>query len=431
MKFQIVGEFNEILKRLEKYRVYFKSSILYLGSSILSALISIAINPLMAKNLSPEDYAIIGYFTSFQLLLLPLINFNLVTYYLRNYYKIPEEKRTLVADTILIASLIFGIFSLILCLFIFHVYFHISKITFDFYPLALITFLPVLLNNFVNFYLVNCRLKREAVKYAVLGISSSVLLAILSIILVVYLKFGAIGKLSSALIVAIIFSTYCFIKSLNKWQFDYRILKDAIKFSYPLTLSALLWYFFTGYDRALLVGLNDNNTLGMYNVGLQIASILTVFYTAISQTFEPDIYKAIAEKNKRTLFKLYSAIIGINALPNILFIIFAPLIIGLLTANRYLESTSFAQIFALRNITMSLYYMAIMVVVGYGYTKQEFIIRLFATIPLIIFMKILVQKFSFYGAAWSQVISFLLLAVLLNLFIHFKINTFKAIKNEK
>jgi len=429
MKFRIFDKWYTNIKRIEKYRVYLKSSVLYLGSSVLSAAISIAINPLMAKNLSPEDYAIIGYFTSFQLLLLPLLNFNLITYYLRNYYKIPDERRTIVADTILISSLIYGVLSLFVSLFLFYIYFQISKISFDFYPFALIAFLPVLLNNFITFYLVNCRLKREAIKYAKLNITNSIILATISIILVVYYKQGAIGKLNSVLIVSLFYSTYCFVKSLNKWQFDFSVLKDAIKFSYPLTLSALLWYFFTGYDRALLVGLNDNNTLGIYNVGLQIASILTVFYTAISQTFEPDIYKAIAENNNNKLVKLFSAIIGINAIPNILFIIFAPLIIGLLTANRYLESTTYSQIFALRNITMSFYYMAIMVVVGYGYTKQEFIIRLSATIPIIIFMKLLVSNYTFYGAAWSQVIAFLILAILLFLFIHFRIIKAKAINN--
>jgi len=429
MKFRIFDKWYTNIKRIEKYRVYLKSSVLYLGSSVLSAAISIAINPLMAKNLSPEDYAIIGYFTSFQLLLLPLLNFNLITYYLRNYYKIPDERRTIVADTILISSLIYGVLSLFVSLFLFYIYFQISKISFDFYPFALIAFLPVLLNNFINFYLVNCRLKREAIKYAKLNITNSIILATISIVLVVYYKQGAIGKLNSVLIVSLFYSIYCFVKSLNKWQFDFSVLKDAIKFSYPLTLSALLWYFFTGYDRALLVGLNDNNTLGIYNVGLQIASILTVFYTAISQTFEPDIYKAIAENNNTKLVKLFSAIIGINAIPNILFIIFAPLIIGLLTANRYLESTTYSQIFALRNITMSFYYMAIMVVVGYGYTKQEFIIRLSATIPIIIFMKLLVSNYTFYGAAWSQVIAFLVLAILLYLFIHFRIIKAKTINN--
>src|SRR5674476_1137800 len=127
MKFYIFKQWNTNIKKIEKYRVYLKSSVLYLGSSVLSAAISIAINPLMAKNLSPEDYAIIGYFTSFQLLLLPLLNFNLITYYLRNYYKIPDERRTIVADTILNYFLVFEEFSYFVILLYFYFYFKFSK----------------------------------------------------------------------------------------------------------------------------------------------------------------------------------------------------------------------------------------------------------------------------------------------------------------
>ena len=48
-----------------QYKTYFKSSFLYLFSALFTAAIGIAINPFMAKNLSPEDYAILGYFSSF------------------------------------------------------------------------------------------------------------------------------------------------------------------------------------------------------------------------------------------------------------------------------------------------------------------------------------------------------------------------------
>ena len=86
-----------------QYRTYFQSGFLYLSSSIFVAGLSIVINPFLANNLTPEDYAIIGYFTSFNVLILPVLNFSLISYYLRNYYIIPIERRQIVSDTILIA----------------------------------------------------------------------------------------------------------------------------------------------------------------------------------------------------------------------------------------------------------------------------------------------------------------------------------------
>ncbi len=415
MTFSLLGiKWNraEFIKSKD-FGIYFRSAVYYLGSSIFTAIISIVINPTMAKNLSPEDYAIIGYFTSFNLLLTPLINFNLVTYFLKNYYLIPVERRETVADTILIASLVYGAFSLIIFLVLFYVYFLLANISFNFYPYAFLAFIPVFLNIFLNFFLVECRLNREAKKYALYSVSYALIVAISSIFLVVYLKLGAVGKLSSTLIVTFVFAVYSISKTLRKFRFDFSLLKDIFHFSFPLTLSGLLYYFFTGFDRALLVGLNDNTNLGIYNVGLQIATIMTAFYSAISQTFEPDIYRAIAEDKKRKLAIYGGIIIGLNAIPNILLIFFAPLIVGLLTANRYLDSSIYSQIFAMRNITMSFYYLTITIVVGYGFTKADFLIRLFSTIPIIILMKIVVLKYEYIGAAWGQVITFVLLALFL------------------
>lgn len=390
-----------------------KVAFIYLGSSVFATLINIAINPWMALNLSPDDYAKIGYFTSFQLLILPIISFNLVTFYIKNYYQIPEEKRIIVGDTILISSLIYGFFAMIVCYLLFYIYYLHSGVSFPFFPYAILSFVPVWLNGFLNFRLVQCRLTRDSKTFARITIFNALITTFFSVFLVVIFKYGAIGKLAATVICSCLIAILSWRKSFHKWQLDYPTIKQAFKFSYPLTLSGILWYFFSNFDRALLAPINDNNTLGIYNVGLQMAGMLTFFYTAIAQTFEPDIYKSIAEKNSRKMFKIIGGIFIINAIPNIIFIPFAPFIIGVLTSNRYIASSSFAEIFVLKNISMSLYYLMVMIVVGFGHTKQEFLIRLLGTFVSVIVLKILINKYLFYGAAWSQVFSFIILSSLL------------------
>ena len=107
------------LKLITQYKDYFKSGSLYLFSSIFTAVIGIAVNPFLAKNLSPEDYAVMGYFNSFSLIILPILNFSLISYYLRNYYRISDERKQIVSDTILIALLVYGFVALVLSYFAF------------------------------------------------------------------------------------------------------------------------------------------------------------------------------------------------------------------------------------------------------------------------------------------------------------------------
>jgi len=410
-----------------KYKIYIRSSFIYLFSSFLSAAIGIAINPFMAKNLSPEEYAIIGYFQSFNLIILPILNFSLISYYLRNYYIIPNSRRQIVADTILIALLVYGFVALVVVCITFYFYCQWSKVSFPFFPCALLTFAPIYLQNIVTLYLVNCRLKREAGKYSKVIIFNAIFSAFFGILLVVIWKFGATGRLLATLFATAVTAVYCFKQIFGKFQFDFSVIKSAFRFAWPLSLSAILMYFLSGVDRAMLERLNDSYTLGFYNVGIQMAGFLVIFYTAITLTFEPDIYKAIAENKKRKLAKIIGGIITLNVLPNLVFIALAPLIIGLLTYNRYTEASGFAQILALKNITVSFYYAVIVIIVGYGFTKSELMIRLIGALLCIMMYKLLIGQFGFYGAAWGQVLSFIIMATIGMLFLFNKYNQKKLI----
>lgn len=423
------GKINKTIRKskefLSKYKVYIKSSSIYLFSSLLTAIVGIAVNPIMAKNLSPTDYSIIGYFGSFNLIVLPILNFSLISYYLRNYYKIPDERKQIVSDTILIALVVYGLISLSAVYIVFYVYCVWRKISFPFYPYALLSFLPVYFNNFTTLYLVNCRLNREAGRYSRVTIYSAFFSTGLAILMVVIYKYGATGRMLATLVASCVTALYCFKQVFGKLQFDFSVVKDAFKFGWPLSLSAMLWYFLSGVDYAMLERLDDSQTLGYYTVGGQIAGYFAIVYTAVAQTFEPDMYKALAENNKPKLMKIIAGVVTLNAIPNIIFIVFAPFIIGLLTYNRYIESSGYAQILALKNISVSFYYVAITVIIGYGFTKSELLIRIIGAVVCIFMFKWLIGSFGFYGAAWGQVISFLIMATISVCFLYYQLRESK------
>ncbi len=392
-----------------KYKGYLKNSFLYLFSSIFTAMVGIAVNPFMAKNLSPQDYAILGYFNSFSLIILPILNFSLISYYLRNYYRIADERKQIVSDTILIALVVYGFIALVAVCSAFYFYCQWTKISFSYYPYALLTFVPIYLGNFTTLFLAKCRLERAAGRFSAVTIVSALLGTVTAILLVVIYKYGATGRLLATLLASVVTAIYCFSQLFGKLQFDFAVIKDAFRFGWPLSLSAMLWYFLSGVDYVMLEKLNDSHSLGFYNVGMQIAGYFAIFYTAIAQTFEPDIYKAIAEKKKGKLLKIIAGIVTLNSIPNILFILFAPFIIGLLTYNRYTDASGFAQILALKNITVSLYYSTITIIVGFGFTKAELLVRCVGSLVCVLMFKVLIENYGFYGAAWGQVFSFVIL----------------------
>lgn len=89
----------------------------YLTASFIPMLLSLLINPLVAKNMSPNDYAIVGYYKSFSTLLLPFIQFYVLHYYTKSYYELQEEQRRVLKATIF-KFLIYGSGAIsVICLF--------------------------------------------------------------------------------------------------------------------------------------------------------------------------------------------------------------------------------------------------------------------------------------------------------------------------
>lgn len=395
-----------------KYRRHFKNASIYFFASIFAAGLKILINPIMAKNLTHEDYAIIGYFGSFSLLFLPFLTFMVFAYYQRNYYLVSDEKRKQIGNTIIIFLAGIGAISSSILLVGQYIYFKISHVNFPFLPFAFYSIYQMVLNNFLTFLQVNYRLRGEATRFAWVTILSSFLWLAISVFLVVVLKLGAHGSMGANLIVSLILAVYAVKITLSRFEFSKAILKSLLKFCWPLALSSLFWYFLSGVDVALLEKLDDTKNLALYNIALSLSGALFMVYNAVNQTFEPDIYKAIAEKKLNRMIKIIGIIISINVITVIFFILFATPLTRLFTADRYTDAASFAQVLSLKNVTMGLYFNVLTIIVGFGFTKADLSLRAIGALFSIVMFTLLIKYYKFNGAAWGQVLSFFLMTII-------------------
>ncbi|HQK68837.1 MAG TPA: oligosaccharide flippase family protein [Bacteroidales bacterium] len=411
----------KLLQNTIYIRKHSKNLSLYLVASFITPFFGIIINPFLAINLTPEDYAIIGFFNSFNMLISPILSFSLISYYSRNYFRIKESDRQITLNTLVVSQLIIGFVGLIIVLIGFFIYVEITNVNFPFYPYAILCFLPIFLNCFYSLFLVEKRMKKQAFSFLKVVSINAILSTLFAILFVVILKRGAIGRFLSVLIPAIFLGFFSFFSLLSRFQFNLKIFKEAISFGWPISLSAILYYFLTGIDRVFLEQINDITTLGYYNVAIQITGYLYIFYSALIQTFEPDIYKAISENKRIRVFKIVIGIIALNALPVIIFILFANPVVRILTFGRYMASVKFTQILAIKNIAISFCFLISDVIIGYGYPKVELTNRIIGAGLSIISFKILIDKFGFYGAAWGQTIAFLIMTLISGSFVTYKI----------
>lgn len=397
----------------QKYKGYLKSSFFYLLASFLSAIIGIVIFPFQSQYMSHEDFAIVGYFTSFNQLLGPIVNFSLISYYSRNYFQIKESERVKVLNVVLWGLNIWGIVSTLLIVVFFYLFLSYSNNQFAFWPFAVVALLPYYFNNFYSIYQVKCRMERKAKKFFYFTTAHTIFVPLFTILFVIMLKMGALGKLLSLLMPTAIMGVYAFKKMYKQYlpKCNRNIFLKAFHFGWPLSLSTMLWYFAGGIDRYFLASINDNYNLGLYNIGLQISGYMAIFITVLMQTFEPDIYKAIADNNRKKIVKIGSLIVTVNSVINIVFVFVCPYIIDLLTYHKFTEASQFTQITTLKNISISFYYVINTIIIGYGFTKSSLMIRAISAVLCFLMYKILINTNGFYGAAYGQVLSFIIMSL--------------------
>lgn len=403
-----MGTLGLIIQRFKDHRNSMRNMSYYLMASFIPMLINLFLSPLYSLNLSEEDFAIVGYFASFQSLLGPFVLFELHQNYMREYYFREEEERKTLRSTIFRTFLVFPFIVIVLSLLGLYIYLRLSKSAEEmpFFPYAFLTMLPWALAGIYRLELIDCKVQRKAKSYFNISIVNSALLIAFTVLCVVVFKWGATGKLIGALIPAVIMFIWSFLRHLDvfNYKFDWNLLKASLLFCLPLVIASIFDFFSTGYDKVFLQKYVSLDQLGIYTIGLSIASYLSIFSTAMGETFNPDIYESIANKDNRNAFKFIAVQLVIMTFIVVAFILLAKIVIYVLTAGRYVGSTPYAQITALASLTALIRSS----VTPFIYTAKKTNVILFAkilsSIASILTYSILIKRYGLYGASWGFVL---------------------------
>lgn len=377
--------------------------------------LNVGTNPFIALNMTPIDYSITGYYSSFTTLFTPLISFTFVSYYIKKYFENSVDDRKKLKATIIQSLLYFSFAISILCLLALYVYHQNfneqSEILFS--PYALLTIFSIPLTGIYTLQLADHKMSGNSKAYFKIALSFGIISISLSILFIVWIKLGALGKILSIFISNLMFFVLCIRSNsgLFKHKFDNHIFKDMIAFCTPLTIAAMLGFFSNGYDRVILERLGDLPELGIYVVGIQMAGYVGLFSSSIDDTFQPDLIRSVIVKDKRffmrtVLFKLL-LVSGIT----ITFIILAPYIINILTAGRYVPSVKYSRIIALSSITSSIFYAVSTVTLALGRTYISLTNKILTAVLSVFMFGYLIKKWGFVGAAWGIVIMYVLMTL--------------------
>ena len=402
---------NIIRRTWKSFKSQGKNLSLYFLAALIPMLLSLIINPFLAKNLSPDDYAIIGYYGAFNTLFSPLVNFYLIHYYTKRYFELDEQGRLELKATLFKALILFSFILTIvaIALIFFYTISFNSKSSLPLWPYAILSTISLPLCGIYTLTLADYRMQRESRRFFRLSIINGVLGACLALLLVVILKFGAIGRMTATLVCAFLIFAYLLRqnRTLLKVAFSWDIFRKAIIFCYPLVIASMLTFFSSGYDKILLEHKGDIYALGIYSVGVTIAGYLSLFSTTVNDTFQPDIFESIVHRNYKRCMKFVIMKLGIMSVCVIAFCVLAPFIIDVLTFGRYTSSAPYARIVAVSSITSMMYYSMSQVTVALGMTKITLLNKIIGSVISIVSFDLLIKNFGAVGAAWGIVLSYL------------------------
>lgn len=383
----------------------------YLGASFIPMLLGLITNPWIAAAMSPEDYAIAGYYTSFNSLLQPLIVFYMVHYFIKEFFRLDEAGRARLFAVIGRALMWFSGAVSILCFSGVLIYLKVfnTDSTLPVSPYLAMAVFTLPLGGLLSLVQARHRMERRSAAFFRLAVISGVANVTLTVTFVVLARWGAFGRLLGPLLSNLGVFLYLLLRYRSEIfaPAGGREFSVIIRFCWPLALSAMLGYFTNGYDRTFLETLGDNTTYGYYTVAAVTAGYLTTFSTAVGNTFMPDLYESVIKKQWRRYARYVALNLGCIAVIVALFVALCPLILDILTAGYYVASAPFCRIIALSTFTSTCYFL----INNYTITTNRPRLYLYTSIAgsafVVVMMPLMVRHFGFFGGAWMAVISFI------------------------
>lgn len=387
----------------------------YFGASLIPMAISIFANPIFASFLSPRDYAIVGFFSSFNPLISPFVIFNVLHYYQKMYFQVGENKIDELKAQITHSLFYFSLVQAVIAglgLFLYTVVISPDK-DMSFFPYGILALLPFWFGNFYSFKCVDLKMQRQSRSFLKINILNAVFAVGSSLLLVAVFHFGAVGKMIGSILgpIIIFFIVFKDYRKYLKMPVDKGHFKEMIVFCAPLVMAAMLGFFTNGYDRVCLQKVVSIETLGYYSVGCTIALHLRDFSTAVNNTFAPDIYQSIVQKHYAKMLKIVMVKLVLVSFVAVLFILFSKVLIYLLTAGRYMTSLPYMRIIALVSITSTVYYSLEDFFVASGYTRMMLLSNIIGGACCILIYRAFINEWQAVGASWALVCSYLVLSL--------------------
>ena len=380
--------------------------------NLLRALVPFLLLPFLTRFLSPSDYGVLSVVETGILLLVPLMLFNAQGLFGSRYYKIDkQEVAKLSGNALLVAagSFLLVEFVFILCRDSLNALVGVHD--------SFLLLVPVFVFfRVLNVYIASVlQIQHKVKRYGVFTIGTLLLDLVFSVLLVANFDFGYQGRLLGAhgalLIFAVTGGVWLVRDRLLNFTFSKAIVMDILKYGLPLIPHALGGVALALAGRFVLANKIGTESVGIFSVSYQVASVMLLVGTTINQAWSVSLYKLLSgdlEVNKK-LIKKTMLLIFLFLFFICLFIYLArDVVFFVLSSDRYFESKQYFPFLLMAFFLQSVYF----VFVNFDFYEEKVyaigVTTLVVACTSFVLNLYLIPLYGIWGAVYANLLSMFL-----------------------
>lgn len=220
------------------------------------------------------------------------------------------------------------------------------------------------------------------------------------------------ARVVATVLVNVVLFTFLYIAIARKGKQFYsgKYWAYALKFNLPLVPHYLSQVVLNQSDRLMINHFCGSVETAYYSVAYTMAMVLQILNTSISGTMNPWIYKAIKNNQAHKIGKVSYGVLGLIALLNLMVILAAPELLGILAPNRYMTA-----IWVVPPVTASVYFMFLynlFATFEYYYEKTHYVTAatIAGAVLNVVLNAIFIPKFGFVAAGYTTLVCYILYA---------------------
>jgi len=206
--------------------------------------------------------------------------------------------------------------------------------------------------------------------------------------------------------------------NFSDFRINKNISKEIVKYGLPLTPVFIGYWILAAGDKLVLNYIYDTAAVGLYAVGMKLASIMSLFQAIFGQGWQFFSFSTMRDNDASKLYgKIFDLVVFTGVCIVTILLFYGDFIFKILFAKNYYEAWAISPILCLGPVIMVLWWIS---AIGISITKKTVLstIGIFlAAITNIILNFLFIPKYYLMGAAIATLISYVVMLIFAILFI--------------